>query len=388
MGFFNGRVSFLRFRVDAPAPALFGPEHLELLSSHAMGKQSTENKDGVEVGWIAGDDILDVGFDLTKNVVNDALCFSVRVDSNKLPADLLRAYARAELQTLAATNPSGRPTAKQKKEARETATGRLEAEGKDGRFIRRKAFPLLWDRLANSLLVGTTSPTILDRLQNLFKDTFGCGLSLLDAGQRAALGEHGHRLGDARPSAFILGSGSAEVAWVKDATSHNYLGNELLLWLWFVLENQSDAILLSDGSKVTVMLANTLTLECPKAVSGSENIRSDDPTKLPEARRAIQAGKLPRRAGIVLVRHDQQNELTLQAETLAIGSAKLPKVENGEERVRLEDRVGQIRHLIETTDLLYDTFLARRLGSDWSKELGRMQNWLQRDEKERLAAAG
>src|SRR6476660_8420565 len=114
MGFFTGRMTGLRFRVDGPAPAIFGPEHLEKLSNHAIGKQTTENKDGVEIGWIAGDDILDIDFDLAKNVVNDTLSFSLRVDTNKLPADLLRSYARAELQALAATNPSGRPSAKQK----------------------------------------------------------------------------------------------------------------------------------------------------------------------------------------------------------------------------------------------------------------------------------
>src|ERR1700694_394993 len=121
------------------------------------------------------------------------------------------------------------------------------------------------------------------------------------------------------------------------------------------------------------MLARTLVLECPRGQSGSETIRSEAPTKLPEARRAIQAGKLPRQAGMILVRHDQQYEFTLQAETLAVSGAKLPADEEGEERVRLEERVGQLRHLIETVDLLYGTFLKRRLGTDWPKELVRMQ---------------
>jgi hypothetical protein len=45
---------------------------------------------------------------------------------------------------------------------------------------------------------------------------------------------------------------------------------------------------------------------------------NEGPTRLPEAFRALQAGKLPRKAGLILVRHDQQYELTLQAETLAV----------------------------------------------------------------------
>ena len=97
---------------------------------------------------------------------------------------------------------------------------------------------------------------------------------------------------------------------------------------------------------------------------------------MPEARRAIQAGKLPRKVGMIVSRHDQQYELTLHAETLAITSAKLPPAEEEDERARLEARVGQLRQLLETLDLLYDAFGARRFGSGWNKDLGRIQKWL------------
>jgi hypothetical protein len=73
---------------------------------------------------------------------------------------------------------------------------------------------------------------------------------------------------------------------------------------------------------------------------------------------------------------------------LALGGAKLPPTEAGGERVRLEDRVSQLRHLIQTIDLLYDSFLRRRLQADWQKEQGRMQQWLPSDERGPLAAAG
>ena len=64
--------------------------------------------DGVEAGWIAGDHILDTKFDLAKNIVNDTLQFALRIDSQKVPADLFRAYTAVELEGLAASNPSGR----------------------------------------------------------------------------------------------------------------------------------------------------------------------------------------------------------------------------------------------------------------------------------------
>jgi hypothetical protein len=193
-------------------------------------------------------------------------------------------------------------------------------------------------------------------------------------------------LTDTRRAEFVPAYGSSEVAWVKDPSSHSYLGNEFLLWLWFVLENEGDTLKLPDKSEVAMMLARTLVLDCPLARSGNEIIRSDAPTVLPESRRAIQVGKLPRQVGLTLVRHDHQYDLTLQAETMAVGGAKLPAAEETEEHARLEERVDQLRHLVETVSLLYEAFLQRRLVADWPKELECMKRWLQREERPRLAA--
>src|SRR5205085_11748118 len=132
---------------------------------------------------------------------------------------------------------------------------------------------------------------------------------------------------DAAPAAFVPGVSPPDVAWLPDEGSRDWLGNEYLLWLWFMLDAESDTLRLGDGSEAAVMLARTLVLECPRGQTGRETISSDAPARLPEARRAIQSGKLPRKAGLTLLRNEQQYELTLQAETLAVSSAKLPAPE-------------------------------------------------------------
>jgi hypothetical protein len=393
MGFFSGRVTFARYRVKGRNPRQFGPEHLQRLQAHAIGTAKSVPADGVEVGWTAGGHVLDTSFDLAKNVVNDTLHFCLRVDSLKLPADLLRAYAQVELEALAAGNPSGIPSSRQKREARESARLRLEEEARDGRFLRRKTYPLLWDAQSGELLVGTTSAAAVDRLHTLFEGTFGHGFEPLTAGRQAfRLAEPRQQtrgVDDAVLSSFVAGSSPSEVAWVPDENSRDFLGNEFFLWLWFELDGDSDTIALPDGSEVAVLLTRTLVLECPRGQTGRETISSDGPTRLPEARRAVQAGKLPRKLGLVLSRHDHQYELTLQAETLAVTGCKLPAPEAVEERARLEERVTQLRDLVETLDLLYDAFGRKRASDDWPKELARMQKWLARDERGgRLSAIG
>jgi hypothetical protein len=230
----------------------------------------------------------------------------------------------------------------------------------------------------------------VDRLHTHFQQTFGVAFEALTAGRLAFhLAEPRQQtrgVDDAAPAAFVPGVTPGEMAWAPDEGSRDFFGNEFLMWLWYQLDSGGDTVRLSDKSEAAVMLARTLTLECPRAQTGKETIQSDGPTRLPEARRAIQAGKLPRRAGLIVVRHDNQYEFTLQAETLAVSGARLPAPEGNDERVRLEERVGLLRSFLETLDLLYDAFGRVRLSEGWPKELAKIQKWLQRDERGRLAA--
>ncbi len=387
MGFFSGRVTFLRFKVNGPRPGHFGEDHLDRLSSRAAGRSKLASADGIEVGWTAGDHVLDLEFDLAKNIINETLHFELRIDTDKLPTDLLKAYTAVELKALSANNPSGFPSARQKREAKEAARDRLEAEAKDGRFRKRKCIPVLWDARSNEVFFGATALSNVDQFVSLFQQSFGHDLEALTAGGRAHfLAElHGRTrfVEDAQPSAFIPSLASSDVAWIADEASRDFLGNEFLLWLWWTTEINSDSITLADDSEATIMIARSLTLECPRGMTGSGTISHEGPTRLPEAKRAVQAGKLPRKAGLTVVRHDEQYELTLHAETLGVGSAKLPAVPEDitDSRAKLETRADQIRSLAETMDLLYDAFGAIRHSNEWSKTLPLMQKWLAREER-------
>ena len=387
MGFFSGRVSFLRFKVSGRAARMFGEDHIDRLAEQQAGRKRIASADGIEAGWAAGDHILDTDFQLAKNIINDTLTFDLRVDVDKLPGDLLRAYYAVELKALSRNNPSGLPSGRQKREAKEIARDRLEQEAKDGRYRKRKCIPVLWDRLSNEVLFGATSLTQVDRLCSLFKQTFGHTLECMTAGRRAhLLAEVNSRtrlVDDSSPSAFVPGVTPPELAWIADESSRDFIGNEFLLWLWYHTDVESDTIKLGDGSDATIMLARTLTLECPRGQTGHETISSEGPTRLPESRRAIQSGKLPRKIGLTVVRHNEQFELTLQAETLAVSGGKLPAMDESitEARATLEERATQLRSLIETLDLLYDSFGQKRFGKAWETELAGMQKWLKRDER-------
>lgn len=390
MGFLSGRVTYTRYRVGGDSPLPFGDDILELARQHMIGRHGAEAADGISVGWAGGDHVLDLTIDLGKNVLNDAIHMAIRIDADKIPGSLLRAYTQMEIEARARTNPSGFATKAQKEEAKEAAQARAAAEAADGRFRRHNHYPILWDGRTQTLYAGATSSSVLERLQQLFRETFDRTLEPLTAGA-VARGLELDGPGEPRVESMILrGSPIApstapeceppSVAWAgDDPTSLDYLGNEFLLWIWHALQNEGESVRLADNSEATVMLAKTLTLDCPRGETGRDQLTDDAPTRLPEAFRALQSGKLPRKAGMILVRHGAQYELTLQAETLAVSGAALPRPDDDglSRHDQKMARIDSLRHLTESLDLLYQAYLLRRTGSGWSDELGRIRRWLQ-----------
>ncbi|MFO0909347.1 MAG: hypothetical protein U0794_13510 [Isosphaeraceae bacterium] len=384
MGFLSGRVSYTRFRVSGDSPLPFGEDLLELASQHAIGRHGgPDATDGVSVGWAGGDHVLDLEFDLAKNILNDALHLAIRVDTDKIPGSLLKAYTKMETDARARGNPSGFPTKAQRAEAKEAARIRAEAESADGRFRRLAHYPILWDGRDNVLYAGATSEKVLERLRTLFRETFNREIEPITSGRLAqSLAEARGQAGAVEqvgPVGFVSDDATyTSVAWAnEDQPSPDFLGNEFLIWLWHSLQNDGDTLSLPDGTEATVMLAKTLTLDCPRGETGRDCLTDEGPTRMPEAFRALQAGKLPRKTGLIIVRHGQQYELTLQAETLAVSGANLPKLEGGSAHEIQWARVDSLRHLVETLDLLYDSYGRRRTGPEWNTELGRIRRWLQ-----------
>lgn len=383
MGFLNGRVTYMRYRVSGPSPLPFGEELLEQAQLHAIGRHgAADPTDGVAVGWAGGDHVLDQTLDPAKNFINDALHMAIRIDADKIPGSLLKAYTKIETDARAALNPSGYPTKVQRLEAKEAARIRAEAEAADGRFRKLNYYPVLWDGQSNILYAGATSNTVLERLQTLFRETFDRVLEPITAGTLAySLAEtrgQERAVEDLGPVLFVGDTAHATVAWTEnDASSRDFWGNEFLLWLWHALQADGDSVDLPDGSEATVMVAKTLTLDCPRGETGRDCLTNDGPTRLPEAFRALQAGKLPRKAGLIVVRHGIEYQMTIQAETLAVAGANLPKTEGAKGPAAVEARIDSLRHLAETLDLLYDAYCRRRTGPEWNGELRRIRRWLQ-----------
>ena len=382
MGFLSGRMTFERFQIQGQSPKQFGEEHIELLRKFAIGQIEAATEDGSTIGFLGGRHLFDLDFDLEKNVINDALHATLRIDTHKIPGPLRKAWLEMELAALAAASPTGRVTRAQRQEAKESVQARCEEEIRTGRYRRMQAVPFLWDAAQNVVYCGSSSPGVHEHLRALLENAFGLEFTRVTAGILAEqlAGEQGwtKAFDKLSPSGFSPAGATEQISWLSEqADSVDYLGNEFLLWLWWWLETQAEEISLSDETLVTGMLNRTLALECPRGETGKETITAEAPTRLPEALQAARSGKLPRKVGMTLVREGEQYELVLQAESLAVGAAAIQTEENEKGRGALEERVAAIRRLSETLDLLFEAFCARRLSRKWDGELEQIQNWLQ-----------
>ena len=396
MGFASGSVSFRRFAVTGKSPRSADQDLLDTLAQHALKAGEFGAPEEEEYGWGGGRHVLDGQFSFENNVYADSLHFALRVDTNKVPGELKKAYQLMEEEAVAAGNPSGFISKNQKKDVKETIRRKMDEELRSGRFRRSKLLPVLWD-LPNATLYCSATGSAQEKLLELFERTFELKLEPLSAGPLALrmLESKGKRRDyeDFRPTRFVYGpegeSQHPDYPWVaKGPEPKDFLGNEFLVWLWHEADNRTGIIGTGGPSgDITVYIDRSLDLDCSYGQTGRDGLRGDGPSRMPEARDGLRSGKVPRRAGLVLDINRQQYTLTLNPEAMSVGAARLPDVEEADSpRVLFEERITLLRDLCAGTDALYETFLKTRSSSAWEGYTTGVRRWVTETKKASAAA--
>jgi len=339
----------------------------------------------VEYGWCGGRHILDSKFSFEHNVFVDALHFALRIDSNRVPSELKRAYKLMEEEATAQQNPSGFVSKKQKQNVRESVRRKMHSDLKDGKFRRSKMVHILWDFPSRIIYASMTS-SAQEKLLDLFGRTFGLELQPLTAGTLALreLESKGKRRDyeDARPTRVVHGPDGEgqhpEYPWVaKGPQPKDFLGNEFLLWLWHETELHGGGVKTEVG-ELSLLFDRMLDVDCAYGQTGRDTLRGDGPTHMPEARDALRSGKLPRKAGLIIETAGKQFEFTFNCELFACTAAKLPEVEDADDaRVVFEERIAMLRELSSAVDGLFSAFLKLRASSSWEGQTSSLRRWIQ-----------
>lgn len=385
MGFDSGAVSFRRFSVVGKAPAQLDQPVLDALAEHALRPTETGVPDEVEYGWSGGRHILDGTFSFENNVFVDALHIGLRVDTNRVPPEIKKAYQLIEEEATAAGNPSGFISKLQKKEVKDVVRRKVDDELRSGRYRRSKLTSVLWD-LPSGMVYSPCSAATEEKLRELFERTFGLALEPVSSGSLATriLESRGRRRDaeDARPTRFAPGpEGDQQMPdypWVaKAAEAHDYFGNEFVLWLWHEAQRKEGYIALGDTGEAAVMFDRSLDLDCAYASTGKTSLRATGPAKMPEAIEALRTGKVPRRCGLTIDYAGSQYTFSLNAETLAVSGLKLPEIPDADTpRVLFEERIAQLRDFNRLIDALFGQFLTVRASSAWEGASSGIRRWI------------
>ena len=353
MGFDSGSVSFSRFAVLGDQPKTVDQELLDRLAEHVLQDEQVGQPEEISWGFSGGRHVMDNQFTFGHNVFADSLHFALRIDTNKVPSEMKKAYALMEEDAVAAGNPSGFISKAQKKQVRETISGKIDEELRSGKFRRSKLSPILWD-FSNRVVYSPASAATQEKLLEIFERTLGLSLLPLSAGSIALrlLEPRGRRRDyeDLRPTRFVLGpdgdSQYPDYPWIaKGPEPKDFLGNEFLLWLWHEADHNDGLIGGKEGA--TIFIDKSLELDCAYGVSGKDALRGDGPSRMPEARDALRTGKAPRRAGLVIDAQRQQFSGTFNAERFSFSGATLPEVPDADTpRVLFEERIALLRDLL------------------------------------------
>ena len=188
-------------------------------------------------------------------------------------------------------------------------------------------------------------------------------------------------LEDASPTAFgppprgHEGGDAPTVGWGRAPHPHDFLGSEFLLDLWSRAERGAE-------DEVEAAITEALDMRCAWEAGGDQGLRSNTPSRSPEARRGLKNGKWPRKAGLMIASGLEHWTLILDGVRFAPSGVRLPEpAERPEtEREGLEMRVDAFLSCDRALAKLYRNFLERRLDSArWSAESAVIKRWIAAD---------
>ncbi len=379
MPFRRNAVSYARFRVEG-GPDVVTSELAESLAGNVLRPPPVGAPPELQAGWVAGRHVFDEDFHPEAILFGDHLLFGMRLDRNRVPAEIRRAYFAM--------------AAAEKRDASALVDEKCRKEIAAGRHRQSKLVPVLWHVTRRLLLAPVFSDVVGQSLRELFTETFDARLEPLSAGSMAAafLTARGSSRDyeDMTPSPFTPPPAAARadddrpvdvpgVPWSPPGPEpKDFLGNEFLMWIWARTETDSAVIETAAGS-VGVVIDRALDMDCAWDVTGRQTLRADGPTRLPEAHAALGLGKWPRKAGLIVAGPDGGEwTLTLQGDRFHVIGARVPAPPDPPEsaRVMTEYRVASVEAMDRTLVALFEAFLVARSRGDWRSQRDRMREWI------------
>jgi len=389
LGALRGSLTFTRFFAAGKPPKDLRKRYLDAVRLRKFTPLAPEDEASEAVGWCVIERPFDLEFEADRIFYDRFVQLGFRVDKWKIPGALLRSQVADEQQRMLSRAGREKLTRAEKEDIKLRVIGRLRRKI----LPTSRAFDVLWDLDAGTVLLFTHSVRTTDEFMALFTKTFGLELELDSphaAAGRASLSVPLQKAFDkVQPLSFAAGrkaqSGTkpepkpapteadAEEREERDELMERiettrFLGPEFLLWLWLRQELLDEKVPLGgELGDAEAWLDRKLVLEHVLDRAERVSVRGAQPSGSAEAREAVRNMKLPALSRVVLRLEEQEFAFDFNATRFLLGSAAIPALLKEEGDDAFLERTSLIERLTSLFDALFAAFLRERLAPSWAK---------------------
>jgi len=163
---------------------------------------------------------------------------------------------------------------------------------------------------------------------------------------------------------------------------YQFLGEEFLTWLWYIIEKKQDIIKKFDNEFVALEVGNRVVFENRRKESAERITIKGDGASLEEGFLALSKGALVTELNMVYKSAELMWQFTLKGESLNISGLSssntgLPETEDDIEGYVL-DKIFIYEKAIQLLENLYTCFIKLRVSNTWqNKETPLIKKWIQ-----------
>ena len=163
---------------------------------------------------------------------------------------------------------------------------------------------------------------------------------------------------------------------------YQFLGEEFLTWLWYVIEKDQNLIKNFDNDFVALEIGNRIVFENRRKESGERITIKGDGASLEEGILALKKGALVTELNVVYKSVELTWQFTLKGESLNFSSLNLPNTGLPESDEDLEgfvlEKIFLYDKILKFLEIIFMHFVNLRLSNRWqSKIVPKIRNWIQ-----------
>ena len=333
------------------------------LQAHRFRSIETAASEEVSVGWVTPGDPTGDSFVLEDMDAGGHWWLRFRVDAKKFPASKLQVeIANAERAR------GKRLSARERRELKDDLHEKL----LPSILPRTQFFDVLVHRDLHTALLLSTSKAAQEAFGKLCRDALGFEPKRLTSGAIATRTQGEQSVGKLMPTVFPGGGPKQR----ELALSADFLGDELLLWLWWKWETDGGEFVVPNGL-VGIAIDDRVEFAAG-ADETSLVLRHGLTTRAAEARAALRQGRVPTKARMLVAKGNHQWTVTLDGGPLAMCSVRMP--EDSDDCETLEDRTAERAAswfaLLGIVEHLFDKFVVDRSSLIWLPKTREIASWM------------